>query len=179
MSYTLEKFAADCHGALAADPGTGGREAIRDHLVNLLANREFVDEYLGADGGKGKTALHHDPDTGFYIFAHGTDQGNRVGAPHDHGEAWAVYGQAVGLTEMTVWWRNDDGSRAGHAELDVQRKFRLEAGDVALFDPGIIHSTAHPLPAHWVRITGADFNLIKRSRFDPEKQTEEPMNPDI
>lgn len=179
MAYTLEQFAADCHDALAADPGSAGREAIRDHLVKLLADPEFVAEHLGADAGKGKRVLHHDPDTGFYINAHGTDQGNRVGAPHNHGSSWAVYGQASGVTEMTVWHRKDDGSRAGHAELDVERTFRLDPGNAALFDTGIIHSTAHPQPARWVRVTGTDFDTIARSRFDPEARTEEPMNPGI
>ena len=40
-------------------------------------------------------------------------------------------------------------------------------GNAALFDIGIIHSTAHPEPARWIRITGTDFNTIKRYTYDP------------
>ena len=177
MTYTLEEFCKDCHDSLSADSGAGGREAVRRRLEKLLANRDFVERYLGPEAGSGKRLLHHDPDTGIHILAHGTNEGNRVGKPHDHGSSWAVYGQATGVTEMTEWQRVDDGSREGHAELAVRRRFRLEPGSAALFDTGTIHSTAHPLPARWVRVTGTDLDRIERTRYEPEKQIMQTMAP--
>lgn len=174
MAYTLEQFCQDCHDALTADPGPGGREQVRAHLEKLLANKNFVAEHLSSQS-KGKTLLHHDPETGFYVMAHGTDSG-KTGKPHDHGASWAVYGQGIGLTNMTEWRRTDDGGSPEHAEIEVERKFPLEPGKAALFDSWVIHSTAHPGPARWVRVTGTDLDTIERYSYDPERKTAKMMN---
>lgn len=168
MAYTLAQFAADCHEALTRDPGPGGRETVRARLETLLAEPDFVAAL--SPGGSGKAVLHHDPETGIYVMAHGADGGGRKGRPHDHGASWAVYGQATGITEMTVWERTDDRSRPGHAVLEDIHAFTLEPGSAALFDTGIIHSTAHPRPARWVRVTGTDLDAIERHAYDPERQ---------
>lgn len=176
MAYTLEQFGADCRDSLSRDPGAGGREAIRARLELLLANGAFVEACLSGQGS-GKTVLYHDPDTGVYVMAHGTDEGGRRGRPHDHGASWAVYGQAVGITEMTVWERTDDRSLPGRAALEEIHGFTLEPGKAVLFDTGIIHSTAHPRPARWVRVTGADLDTIERHAYDPDRQTMKRMTP--
>lgn len=170
MAYTLEQFSQDCHDALTADPGPGGRQRIAEHLEQLLANADFVAEYL-SDQSKGKTLLHHDPETGFYAMAHGTDDG-KTGKPHDHGASWAVYGQATGITNMSVWRRADEDG----AGIELDRAFALEPGKAALFDSGIIHSTAHPGKARWVRVTGTDLDTIERYSYDPERKTRKMMN---
>lgn len=175
MAYTLDDFCRDAHDAMAKDSGPVGREAIRSHLEKLLANEDFVAAHL-AGQKKGKTPLYHDDAFGFYVMAHGTDEGDRVGKPHDHGSSWAVYGQAIGLTNMTVWQRTDDGSVEGHAELAAERSFPLEPGKAALFDSGVIHSTAHPKPARWVRVTGTDLDTIERHAYDPDRQAMKRMN---
>jgi len=176
MAYTLEEFCADCHTALTEDPGAGGREKIRAQLEKLLENEEFVRTHL-APQGSGKTALYHDPETDVYVMAHGTDQGNRTGKPHCHGASWAVYGQAVGDTNMTVWERTDDRSKEGHATVEDIHHFTLSPGKAALFDTGIIHSTAHPRPAHWVRVTGTDLDTIERYAYDPDRHQMKRMTP--
>ncbi len=176
MTYTLDDFSKDCHVALSQDPGAGGREKVRQKLELLLANPAFVKEHL-APQGKGKTVLYHDPETDVYVMAHGTDRGNRKGKPHDHGASWAVYGQAIGITEMKVWERTDDRRRDGHAEVEDINRFLLEPGKAALFDTGIIHSTAHPKPARWVRVTGTDLDTIERYAYDPDRQEMKRMTP--
>lgn len=175
MAYGLEDFCSNAHDALLADSGHDGRERVRQHLEALLANQAFVAGYL-ANAAAGKEILHHDPETGFYVMVHGSDDYDRVGKPHDHGESWAIYGQATGLTEMTEWRRLDDGKSEHRAELEVAKKFTLTPGVVALFDSGTIHSTAHPQPARWVRVTGTDLDHIRRFRYDPEKHTMSVMN---
>lgn len=176
MAYTLDEFCNDCHTALKKDPGAAGREEIRAHLEKLLVNEEFVKEHLSGQGS-GKTLLYHDTDTDVRVMAHGTDQGNRKGKPHDHGASWAVYGQAIGLTNMTVWERTDDRSEEGKATVEEIHEFPLEPGKAALFDSGIIHSTAHPDPARWVRVTGTDLDTIERYAYDPERQVMKRMTP--
>lgn len=176
MSYTLDDFCRDAHDAMAKDTGTDGRDAIRGHLEKLLANEDFVAEHL-AGQGKGKTLLYHDQEFDFRVMAHGTDQGDRVGKPHDHGASWAVYGQATGQTDMTIWKRTDDGgAEDGHAEIEPEKTFPLKAGTAALFDTGIIHSTAHPKPCRWVRVTGTDLDTIERFSYDPDRQEMKRMN---
>jgi hypothetical protein len=176
MTYTLEDFSRDCHAALSEDAGPAGRGKIRAKLEQLLANPDFVRKHL-AGQGEGRTLLYHDPDTGVHVMAHGADRGDRPGRPHDHGASWAVYGQAIGATEMTVWERTDDRARDGHAEVEAINSFVLEPGRAALFDTGIIHSTAHPGPARWVRVTGADLDTIERYSYDPERQAMKRMTP--
>jgi len=175
MAYTLERFCQDCHDALIADPGPGGRRRIRGYLEQLLANADFVARRLSGQG-TGKSLLYHDPETGFYAMAHGTDDG-KTGRPHDHGASWAIYGQATGVTNMSVWRRTDDGGAAGHAAIALERHFALTPGKAALFDNGAIHSTAHPGKARWVRVTGADLDTIERYAYDPERKTRKLMTP--
>jgi hypothetical protein len=173
MAYTLEQFCADGNAAMRKDSRAAGRNEIRANLEKLLANEDFIAQHLA---GQGKTTLYHDRDFDFYVMAHGIDQGNRKGKPHDHGASWAVYGQAVGVTNMTVWTRLDDASLPGVAELEEDRTFPLEPGKAALFDTGIIHSTAHPDPARWVRVTGTDLDTIERYAYDPARRTMKRMN---
>jgi len=173
--YDLAQFCADCREALGADPGPGGRERVRRNLERLLANPDFIAAHVPVPSKTGRTVLHHDPKTGFYVMAHGTPEGNRRGKPHDHGASWAVYGQARGVTEMTVWKRTDAGAEPGRAELEPERRFTLEPGRAALFDTGTIHNTAHPMPAAWVRVTGTDLDRIERYRYDPAARTMERM----
>ena len=176
MTYTLDDFCRDAHAAMATDSGHAGRDAIRVHLEQLLTNTDFVAEHL-AGQAKGKTELYHDDEFDFYVMAHGTDEGDRVGSPHDHGASWAVYGQAIGLTNMTVWERTDDRSEEGKATVEEIQEFPLEPGKAALFDSGIIHSTAHPDPARWVRVTGTDLDTIERYAYDPDRQQMKRMTP--
>lgn len=176
MNYSLENFCMDTKASLLSDPGSGGRKAIRAHLERLLLNEVFIADHL-ENQNKGKKVLFHDPETGFYVNAHGTDEGNRKGEPHDHGQSWAVYGQATGLTTMTVWDRMDDGSDPDLAQISERESFPLTPGKAALFDTGIIHSTAHLAAARWVRVTGANLDLIERYAYDPERQRKIRMRP--
>ena len=178
MNYSLENFCMDTKASLLSDPGSSGRRAVRAHLEKLLLNEVFIAKYLETQN-RGKKVLFHDPETGFYVNAHGTDEGNRKGKPHDHGQSWAVYGQATGLTNMTVWDRTDDGSDPKLAQITERETFPLTPGKAALFDTGIIHSTAHPTAARWVRVTGTNLDLIERHAYDPERHRKILMRPSL
>jgi len=169
MTYTLQKFCSDAHDAIAEDMFFSGRDKLRKHLELLLRNKDFIEEHLLSQKTD-KSVLYHDKDFDFYVMAHGTDSENRVGKPHDHGSSWAVYGQGTGTTNMTIWDRKDDGSKIGYAELIKEKTFSLTPGRAALFDIGVIHSTAHPKPARWVRVTGTDLDSIERYAYDPKEK---------
>ena len=78
---------------------------------------------------------------------------------------------------MTIWNRIDDGSQIGHAELNAIQTFSLNPGQAALFDTGIIHSTAHPKPARWIRVTGTNLDTIERYSYDVDRQVINRMVP--
>jgi len=165
MPYDLDQFIADCRGSLARDPGPAGREEVRARLERLLANADFVNAYCGDDAPAGVNILYEDPKLGFQVLAHIYDTA-RVSPPHDHGASWAIYGQAAKYTDMTEWERHENGGAPGHADLKAVKKYRLNPGQVGIYQDGRIHSIDYPAKARFVRVTGADLERIPRHRFD-------------
>ena len=106
MAYTLDEFATDCRRIVKADPGPSGREAVRKKLQDLLMNADFVAAHCGPNAAVGANLLYEDPELGFQILAHIMDR-EYSGGPHDHGDSWAIYGQAVKYTEMNEWKRTE------------------------------------------------------------------------
>jgi predicted metal-dependent enzyme (double-stranded beta helix superfamily) len=166
MAYDLEQFIADCRTALSRDPGPRGREEVRARLERLLANPDFLRRYCGDDQPQGLRVLHQDPELGFQILAHINDQ-PRTSPPHDHGESWAIYGQATQYTDMTEWERLDDGSDPEHTKLQPKRKYRLTPGQAGIYQDRAIHSIDYPAKARFIRVTGTNLDRIPRLRFDP------------
>ena len=176
MSYDLDQFIADCRSSLARDPGPAGREQVRSNLERLLANPEFINAYCGDDQPRGLKVLYEDPKLGFQVLAHINDKA-RVSPPHDHGESWAIYGQATKYTEMTEWEREDNGSDPKHAKLKPTKKYRLTPGKAGIYQDGTIHSIDYPDYARFVRVTGTNLDKINRIRIDPKSGAVEQMTP--
>lgn len=170
MAYTLDRFCDDARAALKADTGDGGRDKVRQSLERLLANGEFVAERCGPDAERGVHTIYEDDELGFLVLAHIYEKGTQS-PPHDHGDSWAIYGQAVKHTDMTVWERKDGGADEGHAEVEPVETYRLDPGMAGVFHPGNIHSIKFPEGARFVRITGTDFNTVGQRRFDIENNT--------
>src|SRR5262249_55834997 len=104
MSYTLDQLAGDIRAALKADGGLNGKHAAGHHVQRAAKAPAFVAAHLKprAKGGDAREVLYEDPELGFCICGHVYD-GPAHGKPHDHGESWAIYGQASEITEMTDW----------------------------------------------------------------------------
>ena len=177
MAYELENFCADCNAALKADSGPDGRARVRENLERLLASDVFIAANFDSKAEPGKRTLYHDPETDMFVLAHINAHKNTPGTPHDHGESWAVYGQAGIYTDMTEWRRVDDANVDGHAELEAARTYRLDKGMVKAYGPNVIHSTYHPDGAWLIRVTGTDLDQIQRYRYDPEAQTITKLEP--
>lgn len=167
MAYDLEQFCQDCRDALTQDPGPGGREKIRQLMEKLLANSDFVEAHTGAEARVGTHKIYEDPELEFVVLAH-VMAGARGSPPHDHGNSWAVYGQAKEYTDMSEYRRVDGGAGAGDAELELVRSYRLTPGHAGLYDVGAIHAIAYPDNARFIRVTGRDLDLEPRLLFDPE-----------
>jgi len=161
MSYTLENFAADCHGALKADPGVGGQEKVCGFVQKALKDPEFVSQHL-PDGAAERSIIYEDNDLGFCICAHNY-AGERQGSPHDHGPTWAIYGQAVGETTMTDWKivKDPDGDAPG--EVVKTKSYVMKPGDAKHYPVGAVHAPYRAGPTKLIRIEGVDTMKVKRT----------------
>jgi predicted metal-dependent enzyme (double-stranded beta helix superfamily) len=176
MAYNLDQFIADCRTHLTRDPGPQGREQVRLCLERLLANADFVRKYCGDDAPQGLKVLHEDEALGFQILAHINDKA-RVSPPHDHGESWAIYGQATKFTDMIEWAREDNGADPKHAKLAPEKKYRLNPGQAGIYQDGKIHSIDYPDRSRFVRVTGANLDKIPRIRIDLKTGAVHQMTP--
>jgi hypothetical protein len=176
MAYGLDQFISDCRSSLSRDPGPKGREEVRTNLERLLGNPDFIRQHAGEDAARGLHVLYEDPELGFQILAHINDKA-RVSPPHDHGESWAIYGQATHYTDMIEWEREDNGGDAAHAKLKPVKKYRLTPGHAGIYQDGKIHSIDYPDYARFIRVTGTNLDKIHRVRFDLKTGEVRPMTP--
>ena len=176
MGYEFNQFIADCRASLTRDPGLAGREEVRGNLEKLLANPDFIASYCGDDQPRGLKVLYEDPELHFQVLAHINDKA-RVSPPHDHGESWAIYGQATKFTEMTEWAREDDGRDPKHAKLKPIKKYKLTPGQAGIYQDGAIHSIDYPDYARFVRVTGTNLDKINRIKIDLKSGQVEQMTP--
>ena len=165
MSPIFERFTAELVTILKAK-GIGGLSDIAEALKPLLRDPQFAAEAF-PDTTLRKRVLFHDPGTDVYVLAHIHEAG-KCGRPHSHGASWAVYGNVMGITEMTEWRRVNPEDEA-HAVLEPASQYRLGPGETRAYPPHLIHSTAHPESARVIRITGTDLDRIARYGFDPAR----------
>jgi hypothetical protein len=164
MAITLEKFAADCRQALTTQPGTPGRETVRDLVKQALADPEFVATYI-PPGVPERHVLYEDAELGFTILAHGY-VGAKGSKPHDHGPSWAIYGQASGETIMTDWKclaRPTDGNPGKASAI---RDYVMKPGDAYLYDVGVLHSPERKHDTRLLRIEGLNMAKVKRFPYE-------------
>ena len=176
MAYTLDRFCADARAALAADTGPAGRDKLARHLETLLGDAGFVAERLGPDQPSGSETAYVDAEFGFRVRLH-TNRGPSDNSPHCHGPSWVVYGMALNHVEMTEWRRLDDGSKEGHAELEIEREYVLEEGRARVYNEGVIHSLRRPLETRLIRVTGCDLDQTLRYRYDPARNAVKVLAP--
>jgi hypothetical protein len=164
MSITLETFAADCHAALKAQPGTPGREQVRKLVEQALADPAFVANYI-PPGTPERHLLYEDAELGFVVLAHGYI-GPKGSKPHDHGPSWAIYGQAAGETIMTDWdcvARPTDGAPG---KAVANHDYVMKPGDAYLYDVGVLHSPERKGDTRLLRIEGVNLAKVKRFPYE-------------
>ncbi len=168
MAYTLEQFCEVTQETLSTVPGAAGRDAVRQDLETLLKDKEFLAQYCGPDAEPGIRTVYRCPKTGFNVLVHIYEKG-KSGPPHDHGDSWAIYGQADGHTIMTTWKRLDDGAAAGKASLEQDQSWRLDPGMAGKFEPKDIHSIKISDGSKFVRVTGTDLDTIETLVFNADE----------
>lgn len=166
MSYTLEQLAADIRSALTADPGPTGKAKVGRHVSRALTDRDFIARHLKdrAPGANPREVLYEDPQLGFCICGH-VYEGAANGSPHDHGESWAIYGQATGVTEMTDWKIVEKGAAGNPTLVEPVRTYEMKPGDAHLYDVGAVHSPRRAAACKLVRIEGKNLDHVKRSNI--------------
>lgn len=164
MSYSFDQFKKDAHDLLKADPGPAGREKVAARLGALLNNDDFIRDYC-EKAKPGRHVIHEDPEQHWQIMVHYMKDAHK-GVPHDHGKSWAIYGQAIKHTDMSLWKRLDDGGGEGQAKLEKVKEYQLTRGKAGVYNGSEIHAIAYPAGAVFVRVTGCDLDLIPRRRYD-------------
>ena len=166
MNYTLNQFAADIRAALKADPGRGGKATVSEYVGRALTDPAFVAAHLKdrASGANPREVLYEDPELGFCICGHVYD-GPANGSPHDHGESWAIYGQATGVTEMTDWKIVERGTPGKPNLVEPVRTYDMKPGDAHFYDVGDVHSPRRAAGCKLIRIEGKNLDHVKRSHI--------------
>jgi hypothetical protein len=165
MSYSLDAFCRETREILKADAGPKGVERIRKNMERLVQNRDFVNEHFNGGLEAGARRIYMDPELGFEVLAYRSPRA-RTSPAHDHGDSWALYAQVRDYTEMTEWERTDDGSDPDRATLAIQKKYKLNPGEVGLYWGSQLHSTYTPENCCYLRVTGTDLEKRPRVRID-------------
>jgi hypothetical protein len=166
MPYTLTQLAADIRETLKTGSGRSAKETVCKHVARALTDEAFIAAHLRerAPGIDPREVLYEDPDLGFCICGH-VYGGQANGDPHDHGPSWAIYGQAVGVTEMTDWRVVKQGSGAEPTLVEPARTYLMKPGDAHLYDVGDVHSPKREAPVRLIRIEGQNLDRVQRSKI--------------
>ena len=125
---------------------------------------EFAARHLTADQCKPRKVLYEDPELGFCVCGHVYEKPAH-GQPHDHGPSWAIYGLAVGDTEMTDWKVVRKGDGTNPTLVEPEKVYVLKPGDAHFYDVGVVHSPKRDGLTKLVRIEGENL------QFDVDPKT--------
>ena len=166
MAYTLTQLAADIRETLKADSGPAAKAKVCGYVSKSLTDQSFIATHLKdrAPGAHPREVLYEDPKLGFCVCGHVYD-GPADGKPHDHGSSWAIYGQAVGVTEMTDWRIVEKGGGEEPSLVEPVRTYTMRPGDAHLYDVGAVHSPKRDAPVKLIRIEGRNLDHVKRSNI--------------
>ncbi len=166
MAYTLEQLSADIRNALKADSSKGGKDAICTLVSKALLDRDFVAQHLTADQCRPRKVLYEDPELEFCICGHVYEKPAQ-GEPHDHGPTWAIYGLALGDTEMTDWRIVKEGGGNSASLVEPVGTHAMKPGDCQFYEVGAIHSPKRNGLTKLLRIEGRNLDRVQRSNIKP------------
>ncbi len=163
MGFTLDQFASECHRILKEDPTPVGRGKVRDLVQEILKDEKFLATYLN-DNTPDRQVIYEDPELGFCICAH-MGQGAREANPHDHGPSWAIYGQAIGETEMSDWEVIEPAAEDKPGKVRRGRVYSLKPGMAHIYNEGDVHSPKRVATTGLIRIEGKNTRTMKRFAY--------------
>jgi hypothetical protein len=160
MGYTIEIFAAECRRLLKADPSPAGREKVRLLLEDVLKDEKFTRQYIHERTPE-RQVVYEDLELGFCICAH-SSQGAKEAKPHDHGSSWAIYGQALGETEMSDWEVLEKPRDGQPGKVRRTRVYALKPGMAHVYNEGDVHSPRRECATGLIRIEGKNTEKMTR-----------------
>ena len=165
MGISIEQFGSECRAILKADPGPDGVEQVRRRLEDVLVDADFVARHLGPDNTETRKILYQDVELGFCILAH-VNLGPKESSPHDHGPAWAIYGQATGKTVMTDWRKvvAPGGDKPG--KVEAAEVYTLNPGMARTYNVGDLHSPSRARETRLIRIESQNVQSIERDAYE-------------
>ena len=170
--YTLEQYVEDLRRITKETQDEDGIISQVAPLAQRLAlDRSWLQEKhfdTNPDQGFGAHLLHEEPDHSLAVLVANWLPG-RGAPPHDHG-TWAVVAGVEGVERNIRYRRTDDGSRPGHATLEVKHDFNADAGDLICMKTGGIHAVRNETDKVTLSLHtyGKHVNHTNRSQFDLE-----------
>lgn len=161
MTHALERLSADIGKALKANSGAAGKQAVCKLVSTVPLDDEFVAKHPTSEQCRPRHVLHEDPEPGSCVRGHVYENAAH-GAPHDHGSSWAIYGLAVGATEMTDWRIVKKGEGDAPTPVEPANIYVMKPGDSHFCDVGVVHSPKRDGLAKLGRIEGANLDRIQR-----------------
>lgn len=163
MPHTIDTFAARCRDLLKAEPGPAGRQKVCALLREVLKDDAFVARHLTEQTPE-REVLYEDPDLGFCILAHHY-KGPKTSPPHDHGPSWAIYGQALGETEMSDYELLEPATPEKPGKVRKTRTYKLTPGVAHAYNEGDLHSPKRNDSTRLIRIEGVNMEKVKRLKY--------------
>ena len=177
--YSLDDFVADLRTVAAGNDDTHDiLKRLPSYAIRYAASQDIrrrCNRQASAEQGFGFQLLHEEPDHSLAVGALSWLPG-RGTPPHNHG-TWAVVVGVDGDEVNIFYKRMDDGSQAGHAELKELSTKTFAPGQALAMPPHIIHAVRNDSDTLSVslHVYGRNINFTGRSKFDPERQVEEPF----
>lgn len=181
QSASVDKFIADSRSLIAKDGMS--RETLSrvlDGLKQLALDKGLwsAERYPDPEPEvqQARYLIDEQPDRTFALYLNVMRPGKKI-PPHNH-TTWACIAAVSGDEVNHVYERVDDGSRAGHAELDVVREVVISPGTALALMPDDIHSVeirGRDVIRHLHFYGNALETLTDRLVFDRAAQTVRPM----
>ena len=164
MAHTIQEFGAAANKILKAQPNAEGRNKVCALLEEYLQDPAFVAANLKDDTPERKV-IYEDKDLGFCVLAHHY-RGAKESAPHDHGPYWAIYGQAVGETEMSDFDLLEAAGPDKTGKVRRSRTYKLLPGMAHVYNEGDLHAPKRVDSTMLIRIEGRNMEQVKRHKFE-------------
>lgn len=166
MGYTLEQLAGDIRETLQTGPAGSAEAELVALVEKALTDESFLDANVRTDQTEPRRVIYEDPELGFCICAHVYGDAAHT-APHDHGTAWAIYGQAEGETEMTDWRIVKPVEDDAPALVEPEKTYALGPGTAHFYDVGAVHSPRREGPTKLIRVEGKNLDTVQRTPIKP------------
>lgn len=168
MQHALSELCDGIRAILSNHSATDGAEELCELVSKVLTDKDFVETYLPDRevGEHPRKILYEDPTIGFCVCGHVYGDA-AIGKPHDHGTGWALYGQAVGNTEMTEWEIVSSDNMASPKKLVCPEKtYVMRPGDTKFYGIGVVHSPKRLSPTKILRIESQNLDHVIRSTIE-------------